>query len=112
MTNTKKSESYADRISNEIYIPVNEGCEKRNTNFLEKALIFDVVSTTIESIEYSIADSFDTYGNIIKSISEEEKRTIITASANTAERIIQKFLPYADTVFSIYFPITEYFEIE
>ena len=114
MTITKESiASYASRISDSIFITTENGFEKKSATFTEKTLIFNVVSATIESIEYSIADTVDIYG-IEKSISisEDEKEKIITASADTAESIIKKLMPYVDTIFSVYYPIKEYFEAE
>lgn len=101
---TKESvSSYAHRISDEIFITTENGFEKRPSTIAEKALVFNVVFATIEAIEYSI----DT-----DSISEDEKEKIITASADTAESIIKRLMPYVDTIFSVYYPIKEYFESE
>ena len=114
MTVTKESvASYASRISDSIFITTENGFEKKSATFTEKTLILNVVSATIESIEYAIADTADIYG-IEKSISisEDEKEKIITASADTAESIVKKLMPYVDTIFSVYYPIKEYFEAE
>ena len=40
------------------------------------------------------------------------KEKIITASADTAESIVKKLMRYVDTIFSVYYPIKEYFEAE
>ena len=104
MTVTKESiESYASRISDSIFITTENGFEKKSATFSEKALIFNVIFATIESVGYSMNEI---------SISEDEKEKIITASADTAESIVKKLMPYVDTIFSVYYPIKEYFEAE
>ena len=112
MTVTKESiESYASRISDSIFITTENGFEKTSATFTEKALIFNVIFATLESVEYSIADTVDIYGTEKSiSISEDEKEKIITASADTAESIVKKLMPYVDTIFSVYYPIKQYFE--
>lgn len=104
-------ENYAKEISTFVYKEAG-GCEKVKANAFEKTIIYTCVKNAIDSILYSICE-IDDEGNYTYIDDEDEIEKIIYISADTAESIAKDLLSSdIDTIFSIHYPIEEFFYTE
>lgn len=107
-----ETEDYAKKVSAFVYKESDFKCEKVKSNAYEKTIIYTCVKNAIESILYSICE-IDDEGNYIYIDDEDEIEKIIYISADTAESIAKDLLSSdIDTIFSIHYPIEEFFYTE
>lgn len=105
-------EDYAKEVSAVIYKSTNFGYEKVKANAFEKTIIYTCIKNAIDSILYSICE-IDDEGNYTYIDDEDEIEKIIYISADTAESIAKNLLSSnIDTIFSIHYPIEEFFYTE
>ena len=105
-------EDYAKKVSSFVYKESGFGCEKVKSNAYEKTIIYTTVKNAIGSILYSICE-IDDEGNYTYIDDEDEIEKIIYISADTAESIAKDLLSSdIDTIFSIHYPIEEFFYTE
>ena len=104
-----ETEDYAKKVSAFVY--KESGCklEKVKSNAYEKTIIYTCVKNAIDSILYSICEISES-GEYTYIDDEDEIEKIIYISADTAESIAKDLLSSdIDTIFSIHYPIEEFF---